>query len=116
MDRNFLKTFIATYRSFTSPHQLFFKLIERYQVPDDLIHDDVHYANKIQLRVAVVIKYWVDTQFYDFDENLIVSMEQFCNQLSNDGFTDMSKRLMEQIQTKVCPFIFFLFYPKWGMF
>ena len=112
VDRNFLKTFITTYRSFTTPHQLFAKLLERYHIPDDLKYEDSSRANKTQLRVAVVIKYWLDTQFYDFDDNLILRIEQFCETLSNDKLTSMSLRLTEQIQAKVSFFHLFSFFFK----
>jgi len=75
-----------------------FKLIERYDVPD--VFGDSKRASQIKLRVAVVVKYWLDTQFYDFDEDLILSLQEFCERMNSDGFTDMAKRLQEHITSK----------------
>ena len=47
-----------------------------------------------------MLKYWVDTQFYDFDEDLIHSLQQFCTRLHDEGQTDMAKRLQEHISAK----------------
>ena len=101
LNQTFLKTFITTYRSFTTPWQLLSKLIERYNVPLD-VFSDTKRASQIQLRVAVVVKYWLDTQFYDFDEDLIQSLQEFCDKMNKDGLTDMAKRLQEHIISKVC--------------
>ena len=84
LDNTFLKTFITTYRSFTTPWQLLSKLLERYDVPSS-VEEKRSFA--IKLRVAVVVKYWVDNQFYDFDDDLIQKLFQFCETLQNDGQT-----------------------------
>jgi len=99
LNQTFLKTFITTYRSFTTPWKLFQKLLERYDIPVDRF-TDLKRASQIRLRVSVVVKYWVDTQFHDFDEDLIHHLEQFCMKLYNDGQTDMAKRLQELISSK----------------
>lgn len=100
LNQTFLKSFIATYRSFTTPWALLSKLIERYNVPPNTISDSKR-AQQIQLRVAIVVKYWVDTQFYDFDEDLINSLQNFCTRMNEDGLTDMAQRLQELITAKV---------------
>lgn len=62
-----MKAFLATYQSFTTPLQLFTKLMERYDVPSFI---DQSTANKVRLRVAIVLKYWIQTQFYDINEQV----------------------------------------------
>lgn len=62
-----MKAFLATYQSFTTPLDLFTKLIERYEVPD---HVSESTANKVRLRVVIVLKYWIQTQFYDINEHV----------------------------------------------
>ena len=65
-DLNFLKTFIYTYQSFTTPTQLFHKFTRRFDVPD---HEKQH-AEAIQLRVCVVLKYWI--QVFQLSQHLLL--------------------------------------------
>ncbi|KAL6061251.1 Ras guanine nucleotide exchange factor domain-containing protein [Balamuthia mandrillaris] len=75
-DATFMKTFIVTYHSFTTPKELFEKLVQRYNVPP---HLNVSEEEKklVQLRVVVVIKYWVEHQFHDFDSKLMDKLYAF---------------------------------------
>ena len=100
INQTYLKTFITTYRSFTTPWKLLSKLMERYNVPSQVNYDPRR-TYQIQLRVAVVLKYWVESQFYDFDEDLLQSLESFRVNLFKDGLTDMAHRLHELITSKV---------------
>lgn len=100
-DNTFLKTFITTYRSFTTPWVLLSKLIERFNVPKDKEPDEKN-VMAIQLRVAVVIKHWVVTQFYDFDEDLVTRLLHFAGtSLPEAGHSDMGKLLTQLITAKV---------------
>ena len=67
VDNYFMKAFLATYQSFTTPLQLFTKLMERHSVPDNV---DEAIANKVRLRVVIVLKYWIQTQFYDINDQV----------------------------------------------
>lgn len=69
-----MKAFLATYQSFTTPVQLFTKLLERYDVPDYI---DKAIANKVRLRVVIVLKYWIQTQFYDINEQVSKNIKKF---------------------------------------
>jgi hypothetical protein len=63
-DTQFLKTFINTYRSFTTPRVLLKKLIERYQAPAKL---SVIEREAIHIRVCNALKLWISKSIQDFD-------------------------------------------------
>jgi hypothetical protein len=88
-----MKTFITTYRSFANPWQLFDKLVQRYNTPKEVPKEK---ALPIKLRVsgiesyicssavsshvwlfAVVIKYWVENHFDDFEDQLTEKLFHF---------------------------------------
>ena len=62
-DTNFMKSFICTYQSFTTPTQLFTKLKQRFTYPPSI---QVQRGASIQMRVCVVLKYWVQVLFFFF--------------------------------------------------
>jgi len=100
VDNNFISTFITTYRSFTSPRKLFSKLLERFEAPEVALADRSR-ATAIQWRVAVVIKHWVETQFYDFDDDLIKELFRFVEKtLYNAGHTAMATALHDRLSNK----------------
>ncbi|ELR16435.1 nucleotide exchange factor RasGEF, putative, partial [Acanthamoeba castellanii str. Neff] len=99
-DSNFLHTFITTYQSFTTPHKLFEKLLQRYHVPEGRVEEKMKEA--IRLRVSVVLKYWVATQFSDLDEDMIAKVYNFVdNTLKNDGYEELAAMLKKEITTKL---------------
>ena len=63
-DLNYVKTFLLTYRSFTTPEILLKKIIERYHVPRPVnaAFEDFERNIKrpIQLRVCNVLKQWIE--------------------------------------------------------
>merc|ERR1712137_708696 len=77
-----MKAFLATYQSFTTPLQLFTKLMERYDVPK---HIDESIANKVRLRVVIVLKYWIQTQFYDINDGLLSKITKFLSTIEQGG-------------------------------
>ena len=88
----FLKTFIATYQSFTTPDLLFQKLVERYNVPRDQQYDisdedwKTNIVLPIQFRVSNVIRKWLDQRFPDFDYKLMRKLNDFIDtHLRRDG-------------------------------
>jgi hypothetical protein len=99
-DNKFLKTFITTYQSFTTPAKLLEKLIQRYQAPPDRIPKKT--IVQIQLRVAVVVKYWVENQFKDFNDTLISKLYEFYDKrLGVDGHENLAKLLHKELDKKV---------------
>ena len=73
-DRHFMKTFLATYRSFSTPAQLLTKLMERFNVPSSFKEN---ISSQIKLRVGIVTKYWVENQFFDFDTQVLSTLTNF---------------------------------------
>ena len=67
-----MKTFLTTYMSFSNPWELFTKLKDRYEVPPEKLKELQPYggAAAVQIRVCVVLKYWVQTRFNDFDKQV----------------------------------------------
>ena len=68
---DFMKTFILTYQSFTTPTDLLKKLIERYHVPRQKdkgipFLDFDKFRLKVQFRVCNVIQQWIKKYQYDF--------------------------------------------------
>ena len=75
---SFMKTFITTYRSFTSPEVLLRKLISRFRVPDDHERERI----PIQLRTCNILRQWIDTQYNDFNDDLIDELNLFLKEIS----------------------------------
>lgn len=74
VDLDFMKTFLLTYQSFTTPGALLLKLIERYHVPwnvkDGMPFDEFDKMRlKVQLRVCNVLQQWVKKFSFDFVDN-----------------------------------------------
>ena|SRR3990167_1086237 len=73
----FMKSFITTYRSFTTPELLLKKIMQRYSVPADSSEP----AIPIQLRCSNVVKHWTETNYHDFEEDTIDQLKSFCKEL-----------------------------------
>lgn len=83
-DPTFVKTFLLTYRSFTSAHELLELLINRFICPvEDESNLDLRRSiqKPVRLRVFAVLKVWVTGYSYDFedDADLVARFEAFCN-------------------------------------
>eukprot|EP00004_Rigifila_ramosa_P019438 TRINITY_DN4931_c0_g1_i1.p1 TRINITY_DN4931_c0_g1~~TRINITY_DN4931_c0_g1_i1.p1 ORF type:complete len:1115 (+),score=338.09 TRINITY_DN4931_c0_g1_i1:272-3346(+) len=105
-DLKYMKTFTTTYRSFTTPKQFFFKLVQRYDVPIPRLPPNIteeEFRAKtilpIQLRVCNVLKTWIETSFFDFDDGLTERVEQFLTaRLNSDGHGPLAKQLGNSIK------------------
>ena len=100
-----MKSFITTYRSFTTPDILLQKIIQRYHVPDEFGQKRL----VIQLRCANFLKQWVETSFADFDDAFIKELSAFLNELFKEQSfakfalaisTSISKKQEEKQNTK----------------
>jgi hypothetical protein len=90
-DTKFMQTFVTTYQSFCEPWLVLNKLIERYHVPAS--HKEQ--ATTIRLRVCIVLKYWIEKQFFDLDVRTLERLRQFIA-TKLDG--EMAKRLMGELE------------------
>lgn len=113
-DSDYLAAFLMTYRSFSTPKQLLDLLILRFDTPvpinclqEDLQRFKEQRLTPIRLRVANVLKNWIDKHFHDFmeDRSLVASFLQFIK-LKTDVDSVIEKTL-DQVCTS--PFLFFSF-------
>jgi len=89
-DMEFRKAFFMTHQSFTTSEQLLSKLTQRYNVPADTEHGPM----TDQSLVIIVLKFWVDNYAYDFNEKLLLGLNNFIdNTLARDGHADWAKQL-----------------------
>jgi len=95
-DTPFTRTFLLTYRSFTTPATLLAMLKARYNIPPDSDNPnwDQEVQKPVRLRVFNVLKNWLLKGFYDFvdDETLSANFLDF---LEND----MNKDMPSAVQT-----------------
>ena len=58
--------------------------------------------NHIRQRVSVVIKYWVENQFKDFNETLVAKLFDFYDKkLAVDGHGDLARLLKKELEKRV---------------
>ncbi|KAH3743344.1 Ras guanine nucleotide exchange factor [Pelomyxa schiedti] len=93
-----LKSCITTYQSFCTPYELLDKLRQRYQIPEGALQPAK--ATAIQLKVGVVIKYWIENQFQDFDKRTISMLNEFIELLKRDGHTRLATSLQSELAKK----------------
>ena len=103
-----VKTFFITYRSFIAPIKLFNKLMERFDVPSKVIHDERRIYS-IQSKVCSLILYWVESHFADFDEeNLLKKAYHFCLQVQKfDASMTITRDISDLIISKVLFYLSF---------
>jgi hypothetical protein len=99
VDSKFMKTFITTYQSFMTPVQLLDKLMQRFNVPSDKIPKEK--VSQIQLRVGIVLKYWLENQGQDFTAGLIAKLEQFIENQLRHVHADLAKLLQKELKNKI---------------
>ena len=99
LDNQYLKSFITTYRSFTRPWQLWRKLMDRFNVPPNTLESPR--AHAVKMRVAIVLKYWVDHRFYDFDDELVGDIRRFIDNNLSDAMKELAKGLNNELEKKL---------------
>jgi len=100
----FSKTFITTYRSFTTSNILLMKLIQRYFIPNINNTPPFNFINKvqipIQLRVLNVIRMWVEQYPNDFTPPLIEKLSSFLTCTRRNGHGQYSDLILKKFNTK----------------
>jgi hypothetical protein len=110
VDLDYMKAFLLTYRSFTTPDQLYSKLIERYNMPqpenlspEELENWKRNKLRPVQLRVCSAMKHWIESQPQDFTHELTQELVQFVDNLNTDfpGNQSLYKQMTEAILNRV---------------
>eukprot|EP01117_Protostelium_nocturnum_P020361 TRINITY_DN9115_c0_g1_i1.p1 TRINITY_DN9115_c0_g1~~TRINITY_DN9115_c0_g1_i1.p1 ORF type:complete len:888 (+),score=257.33 TRINITY_DN9115_c0_g1_i1:122-2785(+) len=95
LDMTYRNTFIRTYRSFAAPWELLDALKQRYET-----EVDEKRSTSIQLRVAGVIKYWLETNLNDFDDHLMEVLLDFIKTMAKDGHAKTAEGLEKYLLRK----------------
>jgi len=113
VDTDYVRAFLLTYRSFTSPDELSGLLIQRYLDPtkntEGLDRAEIDNRMKIiKIRVGNIFKTWLETQYSDFDGNPAISdkLSQFITQHLQRDIPGLAKNLLQLLAPEV--FFFFL--------
>jgi hypothetical protein len=107
-DNAYLYAFLLTYRSFTTPHELMDKLVNRYNIPPpkkDISKQEfaVWYRevlNQVRLRVTQVVKYWIENHFYDFDDDLLKKLQDLIALMEKTEGHSYAKQLLRALEKK----------------
>ena len=109
-DLDFVNVFIMMYKAFTTDEKLWQKLLERFRVPDTI---DAMDKQKIQMRVCVFIKNWIEKAGPEMAEKLRSEIKNFLKtevvgSLSNLALAivdkiDNPKAIEERIMTEKPP-------------
>jgi hypothetical protein len=95
-----------TYRNFTKPKVILQKFIERFNVKP-LDTDPRYYTywdrtyftevkRRIQCKVAYLIKQWIETCYFDFDDTMVQTLKEFCEtQLPPAGLKSISDEIIK---------------------
>ncbi|KAJ6240661.1 ras guanine nucleotide exchange factor i-related [Anaeramoeba flamelloides] len=101
VDSGYLHTFLLTYLSFTTSEKLLTKLIQRFHVPRPKgINEDVYKQKKrkVNIRVANVIKNWVDKYLTNPDKKLLQYLREFISQDIAEELPTVSDQLLTKIK------------------
>lgn len=104
-DMNFLKAFINTYRSFTTPETLLNKLLQRFAVPPTYRQDlSEEQRNKIQqviqVRVINALRQWIELRFGDLTAPIIRQILSF-SQEATTKHPQLSRSLTLLLKKKI---------------
>lgn len=94
-----MKTFVATFESYSSPLEVLEKLIQRYQVPQKF----KQFQDTIQFRVCVVLQQLIKTHFNDFYDGFMKEkLDDFIqNVIKEEKMRSMLQSEIEKKVTKV---------------
>lgn len=103
LDLDFVKTFLLTYKSFTSGSQLIEKLISRYSIlnsgPKRCWSEYAAHRQFIQLRVGNVLLQWIKKYPYDFaiSQEICTSVIDFLDEVLNTDHAALSKQIRRHL-------------------
>lgn len=75
MDHTYVDSFLMTYKTFTTPHMLLEKLLQRYTVP---VEHEPDVRSTIQLYTVNVLKKWLQLYRADFDKDMLDRLAELC--------------------------------------
>ena len=101
---NMTKTFITTYRSFTTPGILLKKILQRYRVPKNISASD---TQTIRARACNLLKLWIENEYQDFTEDLNPLLNEMFNELDTNELTAKISKNLRTFLEKVFSFIIF---------
>ncbi|KAJ6232182.1 ras guanine nucleotide exchange factor i-related [Anaeramoeba flamelloides] len=96
----YMKTFLMTYQSFTTPSKLLNKLMQRYHVPmTEGITEEEYKIKKqcIQIRVCNVLKTWISENFSELNRKLLDKIINFLDQTVSKLNNTMAKTIKKKI-------------------
>ncbi|KAJ6248294.1 ras guanine nucleotide exchange factor i-related [Anaeramoeba flamelloides] len=96
----YMKTFLMTYQSFTTPSKLLNKLMQRYHVPmTEGITEEEYKIKKqcIQIRVCNVLKTWISENFSELNRKLLDKVINFLDQTVSKLNNTMAKTIKQKI-------------------
>ncbi|EFA85873.1 Ras guanine nucleotide exchange factor [Heterostelium album PN500] len=104
-DTDFASAFLLTYRSFTTPIELMDMLIKSYNITDDSSMPSAQLDKKrriVRLRVANVIKMWLDKHFHDFSDDaaLVAKVDHFINNHINIDLEGIGRNLKKLLNNE----------------
>eukprot|EP01119_Soliformovum_irregulare_P016088 TRINITY_DN4627_c0_g1_i1.p1 TRINITY_DN4627_c0_g1~~TRINITY_DN4627_c0_g1_i1.p1 ORF type:complete len:1122 (-),score=370.58 TRINITY_DN4627_c0_g1_i1:3-3107(-) len=108
LDMKFQRTFLLTYRSFTTPEIFLTKLEQRFNMKVPKLPNKVSTAEyftstiqPIQLRVIGVLKSWIESSFEDFDYVVMRKLEGFIKTLEAEKHDRSAAIIKHTIQRQV---------------
>ncbi len=75
----YMQAFIATMHSFSNSSTVLSRLLERFDCPATIPAAE---RDAIQVRVPLVLKYWIETQPDDFDDTMLSRLDRFAKSLA----------------------------------
>lgn len=109
-DKYIENVFWWTYRSVISPPLLLKKLIERWYIPSlseslnyaksDVIYYETVVKRQVQQHVVRTMYNWVKHYYFDFTDEMVSTLQQFCNtELNIYGYRGLQKELLDLMNT-----------------
>lgn len=99
-DSDLLYAFMLTYRSFCSPKELIEKLMIRYQTLPSKLNETWIKTELIpmRLRITQMIKFWIEKYSYDFDQEVVSKLNEFCTLMKKTNGESFSNTIEKSLQ------------------